>query len=491
MNNWDTRIAREYHTATKHHPGAAASTRGIARELLPRPYKLYRGLDAISLPALETHPLAPQGRGGARWSQDGDDGKGDQLTFQDLTRLLHYSAGIIRRRRIRGREVAFRAAACTGAAYHIELYVVCGNLDGVPAGVYHYGVHDERLRILRRGDFRGVLAMAAKEADPLAEATIVLTSVFWRNAWRYEERAYRHAFWDSGTIVANLLELAASRGTEARVAAGFIDRDVNQLLGVDGEHEAAVCLLALRERADAVQPPPDSGQISPEVEPASAVEIEYPVIQEIHQASALVDRDDVERWHAGASGRSSEGDRKYSGLDSLARRDISHVIESRGSARRFGKGALTRGELDSLVRDAVAPLPLDFQPMTELRLVVNRVNGLEPGVFAYDSGELSLVNAGRFETQAAHAALDQWLAGDAAVNFYFVCGMDEMLERYGNRGYRAAQLEASVRGGRIYLAATALGLRVTGLTFYDDAAARLLHRNPSDTAVLFLVVVGR
>jgi SagB-type dehydrogenase family enzyme len=493
MNNWDTRIARDYHAATKHQPGVAAAIRSISRDLVPRPYKLYRGLEAISLPASEIDPLAPLGRGLGRGadSTQGAQPESDRFTLSELAWLLHYSAGIVRRRTICGREIAFRAAACTGAAYHVELYVICGHLDGLAAGVYHYGVHDENLRLLRRGDFRGALASAAGESEPAADAMIVLTSAFWRNAWRYEERAYRHVFWDSGTIVANMLELAASRGTEARAVAGFIDRDVNQLLGVDGEHEAAVCLVPLGRRAHAGEQPPEIEPISPEVEPPSAVEIEYPAIQQMHQASALVDSDDAEHWHAGSSERSNEGSSGYSGLASLAGRDVAQVIESRGSARRFGQGALTRAELDLLLRDAVAPLSLDFQPTTGLRLVVNRVEGLEPGVYAYDRGELSLVHAARLETEAAYAALDQWLGCEAAVNFYFLGHLDEMLEHYGNRGYRAAQLEAGVRGGRVYLAATALGLRVTGLTFYDDVAARLLHRDPSATAVLFLAAVGR
>jgi SagB-type dehydrogenase family enzyme len=494
MNNWDTGVARDYHTSTKHHPGAAAATRSISRDLVPRPYKLYRGLEAISLPASEIDPLAPQGRGlgrGVAGSSQRDEGKNDRLTFQDLARLLHYSAGIVRRRTIRGREIAFRAAACTGAAYHVELYVVCGDLDGLPAGVYHYSVHDEKLRTLRRGDFRGALASAAGESEPAAEALIVLTSVFWRNAWRYEERAYRHAFWDSGTIVANILQLAASRGTKARVLAGFIDRDVNQLLGVDGEHEAAVCLVPLGRSADTGEQPPKIEPINPEVEPASAAEIEYPAIQQVHHASSLAAHEDVERWRAGGSARSTLDHVGQTRISSLAARDVAQVIEGRGSARRFREGALSMSELDSLVRAAVAPLPLDFQPMTELRLVVNHAERLERGLYACDASELSVVHTGRLEVQATHAALDQWLAGDAAVNFYFLGDIDHILASYGNRGYRAAQLEAGIRGGCVYLSATALGLRVTGLTFYDDVAARLLHHDPSATAVLFLAAVGR
>jgi hypothetical protein len=121
---------------------------------------------------------------------------------------------------------------------------------------------------------------------------------------------------------------------------------------------------------------------------------------------------------------------------------------------------------------------LTTEPITELRLVVSRVEGLEPGVYGYDSGDLSLVNAARLETQAAHAALDQLLASKAAVNFYFLGNLVEMLERYGNRGYRAAQLEAGIRGGLVYLAATALGLRVTGLTFYERLVARHFDKPP-------------
>ena len=127
----------------------------------------------------------------------------------------------------------FRAAACTGALYHIDLYFVCGDLEGLEAGVYQFSPQDFALRRLRAGDYRSVLVNASGEEPAIANAPcmIVSASTFWRNAWKYQARAYRHCYWDNGTILANLLAAAAARKTPAKVAVGFVDAAVSELLG--------------------------------------------------------------------------------------------------------------------------------------------------------------------------------------------------------------------------------------------------------------------
>src|SRR5205085_8736673 len=107
-----------------------------------------------------------------------------------LARLAYFSNGVTRVLR----RMPFRAAACTGALYHIELYLACGDLPDLEAGVYHYGAHDNALRLLRRGDFRAALVSAtgAEEHIVQAPAIAALTSTWWRNAWKYQSRAYRH-----------------------------------------------------------------------------------------------------------------------------------------------------------------------------------------------------------------------------------------------------------------------------------------------------------
>jgi len=80
--------------------------------------------------------------------------------------------------------------------------------------------------------------------------TIVCTGTYWRNAWKYQARTYRHFFWDNGTMLANLLATAAALRVPAHLAMGFVDDDVNQLLGLDTHREVAISLVALGKEAD-------------------------------------------------------------------------------------------------------------------------------------------------------------------------------------------------------------------------------------------------
>ena len=99
--------------------------------------------------------------------------------LQDLARILYFSAGITKQRKDPGGEIYFRAAACTGALYEIELYVVTGDLKGLDAGVYHFNPAEVSLRLLRKGDFRGNLARATALRPTVAR--IICTGTYWRH----------------------------------------------------------------------------------------------------------------------------------------------------------------------------------------------------------------------------------------------------------------------------------------------------------------------
>jgi SagB-type dehydrogenase family enzyme len=169
---------------------------------------------------------------------------------------------VLRRRAYPGGEVFYRAAACTGALYHIDLYVVCAGLADLDAGVYQFGPHDFALRRLRAGDHRATLVAAAAGEPSVGDAPVVLvyTSTFWRNAWKYRARAYRHCFWDAGTILANLLAVASATGQPARVVQAVVDAEVNRLLDLDGEREVTLGLVARERATDAAPAPPRSAR---------------------------------------------------------------------------------------------------------------------------------------------------------------------------------------------------------------------------------------
>jgi SagB-type dehydrogenase family enzyme len=148
-------------------------------------------------------------------------------------RLLTLGAGVVRSRAYGPDVYHFRAYSSAGALYPVEVYVADER------GVAHYHPLEGTLRRLHGEDVRRAL--------PPGEVVLVLTGILWRSAWKYGARAYRHLFWDAGTLLANLLALAAAEGLEARLVTGFVDADVNRLVGADGEREAALALLALSE----------------------------------------------------------------------------------------------------------------------------------------------------------------------------------------------------------------------------------------------------
>ena len=87
-----------------------------------------------------------------------------------------------------------------------------GELPDLNAGVYHFNPADFALRKLRDGDLRVVLAHATAHYAAVSQApvTIVCTGTYWRNAWKYQARTYRHFFWDCGTLLANLFATASA-----------------------------------------------------------------------------------------------------------------------------------------------------------------------------------------------------------------------------------------------------------------------------------------
>lgn len=497
--------SQDYHTATNHTPWSVRQgPHGLDWANQPRPYKLYRQVASLPGPADLPRSSVPALAAVAGMPPVADEVTPDLGT---LMAVLQYSAGVTRRLRWGGEVMQFRAAACTGALYHIELYAVCGDLPGLAAGVYHFAVPNMALNRLRQGDYRATL-VAATGDEPgvaLAPVTLIYTSVFWRNAWKYRDRAYRHAFWDSGTILANTLALAAAHRLPARVVTGFVDADVNRLIDVDGDSEAAIALVPLG-RAPGVPPSP-APPVEPlglETVPYSRREVPYPLIAAAHHASALATPAEVQSWRTPfpPSSHPEEGP-KRPGIplrpladEALPSDPIETVIARRGSTRRFTREPISFATLSTMLAYAMRGVPADFLvPGASLNapyLIVNGVDGLASGTYIYHRGHAALeeLATGGFREQAGFLALEQNLAADAAVNVYFLTDLGTVLEQFGDRGYRAAQLDAAITAGRLYLCAYALGLGATGLTFYDTEVIRFFSPHAAGRSVMFLLALG-
>ena len=494
-----------YHRATNHSvESVQANNLTLDFSNLPRTYKLYRRLETVVLPETEVTSALPALNA---LSTTTAPSKTEAIpTLVDLSVILKLSAGITKWLTVPNGKMAFRAASCTGAMYNIELYVLCADLEGLPAGVYQYGVHDNALRQIRSGDFRGVLtdATALNETVANSPATIIYTSVFWRNAWKYQDRAYRHAFWDGGTILANSLALAGSRDLPTKVITGFVDDSLNRVIDVDGVKEASLFLLPIGYAPSShASTLPAPQRLNLETLPYSPQEINYPLIHSTHLQSSFTSTAEVEKWRTpklSATTATLTGNLTPLAVAPTAihpQKPIEEVILQRGSTRRFQESPISYTDLSTMLRSATSGVDGDYikevgASLNDIYLIVNAVDGLSSGTYAFhrSTQELELLCEGEFRDDAGHLGLNQALAHDAAVNVYFMANLDAVTKDLGPRGYRAAQLDASTTAGRLYLAAYSLGLGASGLTFFDDEVTDFLSPNAAGKSVMFLILLG-
>jgi SagB-type dehydrogenase family enzyme len=501
--NRDTEETLHYHAATKHSFWSVRRDSHLLDwENRPLLFKQYPTLPTTPLP----RELSPPALDALSAVSSFDSRQSATLTLDLLAKTLYFCAGLTKKKVYPGGEQHhFRAAACTGALYEVELYVVGGDLPGLPAGIYHFAPADFALRRLRVGDFRGelILAAAHEPAVSRASVTLALTAIYWRNAWKYRARAYRHFYWNAGTILANLLATAVSEGLPAQVALGFLDDRIDRLLGIDGAREASLCLVALGTNG----PPAGPSEIEPithETVPLSRVEVDYPQIRGMRAASVLTSQEEVRGWRAAfatppaAPPRGARYPLAPAPGGAAAGPALGDVILRRGSTRRFARATISLEHLSEILDRSTRGIPADFlrgpgTSLLDLYLVVHAVEHLPSGAYHFSpSGRaLDQLKAGTFRREAGYLCLEQELGAEASVVVFFFADLARILEQLGNRGYAAAQLEAGILGGKMYLCAYALGLGATGTTFYDDEVTKFFSPHAREKATMFAVALGR
>jgi SagB-type dehydrogenase family enzyme len=440
-------VARRFHEATKH---SFESIRTRAHfldwENKPVPFKRYR----------EELPRRP-------------------LPDDEVGRILRLGAGIHHVRRYGpGDEISFRTYASAGALYPVEVYLA----DRL--GLWHFDPAGPGLVELRRGDHRAHLVRAAGDAVARADSVLILTGIPWRTAWKYTERGYRHLYWDSGMILANVLALASESGPSARVVTGFVDVELESLLGLDGVHEFPLCLVGIGS-GDPIEPasaPAEPLDLHPI--PLSRQEFVFEGIREVNDAGRLDDRAAVRGWSE-AWARSEPT--VEAGVDLRLPVPVEEAIRRRGSARRFGRRPMPV----AVLRDVLAPAA---SAEVEPYVIVNNADGLDRGAYAFRDGDLRLLRRGDLRREAGYLCLEQALGATSAATVFLLADLEGILDRLGNRGYRVANLEAGMAGGRMYLASYGLGFGATGLTFYDDEVVRAFSPESDGKGCLLVVAVG-
>jgi SagB-type dehydrogenase family enzyme len=429
-----------------------------------------------------------------------------------------------------------RAASATGALYPIELYIVCRDLSpNLKAGVYHFSPAEFNLTEIRSGDYMTQLSVAAGNNSNIlnSQITIIFTSFAWRNAWKYQARSYRHWYWDSGVIAANLLAITTSMKISSELVMGFVDDTLNNLLRLEKQKEATILMAAINtgsssgkveirdaKKLEEIQRIPNLPSLKA-VPLSKSGEIDYFEIWRLHQASKLDNENEVEEWinrydHNVDKTLGNTLDMKqesslYNPIkiiskDSSVKKLIAHndnelnlgeTILIRGSTRKFTVMPIPFSILSVILSCVTTGTPMDFlrngDTLIDIYLIANEIENLSRGGYFFNSKSSSLEVLKRHVSRemSGYLCLGQSLFSDASAVLFLMCNLKNTLDILGNRGYRAAQFEAGVIAGKIYLSAYAQGIGASGSTFFDEAVTEFFSPHAENKSPMIAIGIGR
>ncbi len=453
----------------------------------PEPFKRFPNAERIELP----RDIGSSGVAASAILSGTAGGKrGGVVDERLIARLLFYSAGVSRVRSRDGQVVGwFRAAPAAGNLHPVETYLFCGALGEIPPGIHHFNPGDFSLESVRTGDRRAALAAAlASDESAVAPVSLVLTGVPWRTGWKYTSRGFRHIYWDAGSLAAQTLAVADAAGVAARVHVGFVDAELSDELGLDGVSEFPVAVITLGEPAERVASGEESALVGGEPERVSKTPFEFPLVTRTQHAGDLTDAAEVDQWRKAAAevGQPAAPPLPFPPDAEADRDDIEALIRRRGSTRMFRPEEIPPEVAQWCLGVGSRAVPADFvgagRTLLSHFVSVHSISGVPPGRHQWIDGALTprtKEDSAAARAEALRLCLGQPLGGDSAFSTFHCADLDELLGALGDRGYRAAQLEAGLVAGRLQLAAFAVGLGATGLTFFDDAVSAAFQTNAS------------
>lgn len=506
--NEETERLFAYHQATKHtYHSVRMNARSLDWSNQPNPFRTYEGAEIIALPAEPEFPeagtfetIAKLADNARPHTEEGAENQGQRhLDLNWLSKLLWHSMAISAWKKAPGSggRYSLRVNPSSGNLHPTETYLAARDFAGAADGLYHYRADRHALEVRGRGGWTRHLAEALDIPWATESQLIIgLTSIFWREAWKYRDRAYRYCCHDLGHAMMSLLLAARAMGLAGGVIAHFSDIRLVRTLGLMDGDEAPMAFLVFPNGKPPEQFPAPAelsatgipNELSPE-------EIPYELLMGMHRSTILPEP-------AGPLPRAAILDSRVQGarpsLDEASDKKIRDAalgmtVRRRRSALDFNADtpSMERGEVEQLLDFATRDWRADWRgnfdgetawnergaDFIQTYLYIHRVKGCDPGVYRWRSAsrKLEQLHPGDVQRVAAYLSLEQSLAGNACLAISMIADLERAARVFGNRGYRYAYFEAGAIGQRLYVGAQALGWGATGIgAFYDDDVHRYL-----------------
>jgi SagB-type dehydrogenase family enzyme len=520
-------IVRWYHQRTKHHLHCYAPGPGyLDWATQPDPFRTFAGTPTVPLPLVAdrlTPTFADLHRPGAVAPRP--------VERATVAALFELSLGLSAWKEFGGSRWALRCNPSSGNLHPTEGYAVLPAVPELPAGVYHYLSRDHLLE--RRCTLSDAGSRRLAEALPPAAFLVGLSSVHWREAWKYGERGFRYCQHDVGHAVAAVRYAAAALGWSARLLDHLGDDEVATWLGCNRAADYAAVAPDDREHSDALLlVGPSLPAFSPfDVRPGKALDggtwAGRPnVLSPSHVGWAAIGSAEAATVKSATLATAPAPPEPLPPLKlSADSPPAARLIRQRRSCLALDghtpmESATLYHMLDSLLpRPGVPPWDtLPWAPLVHPVLFVHRVRGLTPGLYLLERAagihdrlraatrtafawervpgcpdHLRLFRLAGADLRAAAQAVSchQDIAADGAFSLGMLADFAGVLRARGAWWYRRLFWEAGVLGQVLYLEAEAAGVRGTGIgCYFDDSAHELLGLVGDDFQDLYQFTVG-
>jgi SagB-type dehydrogenase family enzyme len=515
-----------YHDGTKHHFNRFARSLGyLDWATQPRPFRSFAGADSYPLyPAPDAHADGYRPVAVAYDALFSSDRPPAALSAAAVGDLLRHALGLSAWKVFGSSRWSLRVNPSSGNLHPTEAYVVCGSLAGLAAtpAVYHYAAEAHALE--QRCAFDEDAWRTAPGSGDLV--LVALTSIHWRESWKYGERAFRYCQHDLGHAIAAVALAAAMLGWRAVLVPSWSHRDIATLTGIDrdedfaaAEREEPGCLLAITSGPAPLHVPPPvlldavrGGRWSGQASQLSEDHVQWTFIDEI--AAATVDRGRI--WHGEPAALPKTAE------SPVRPHDARSLVLQRRSAVAFDARSTIDADafLRMLARVTFASPGLSalwWTPRIHFLLFVHRVNGVDPGLYllgrdtagfarfqqairghdlrdaevVHESPPLLCLGRGDCRWMARRLSCDQEIASDGCFSLGMIADFDASLQEYGASFYRHLFWESGAVGQILYLEAEAAGVRATGIgCFYDDPVHEVLGLEDHAFQSLYHFTVG-
>jgi SagB-type dehydrogenase family enzyme len=481
----------------------------------PLKYKLYRGM--LAFPLSPEVPLTLEDRKLPSRTDLNDIGHFLWYVF-GLTQLSHsyplantISAGPLQMYR--------RFVPSGGGLYPNEIYVYLKTKD-MPAGVYHYDAAHHRLVMLREGNFDSYLAQALGNRCDLSACfgTVFISSVFWKNFFKYNDFAYRLQGLDTGVLIGQLLEMAKRFGYASGVYFQFLDRAVNHLLGLSDAEESVYAVIPLSTEPVVTWFAVDSNGTKNVI--AAELCRELPAVQHDHyeRSQRVKEFPMIIKMNEASMMDSSESFRQIDVIQKMnngiqmtymprAKRlsyDLASICRKRYSPETdFVLSRVTKPQLTALLQETTASfsyrndleIPHEkSEPRVSLYTCLYNVEGIPNGAYRYDSANhaLSRILRGDHRLRLQQGmSLNNVNLFQVPICLHVAGEKDYFKSSLGYRGYRIQQMEAGMLVQRLLLASSAIGMGGRPLLGFNASYCDEIYKmTPQGKTSLIQIPIG-